>query len=510
MKARQFLKNTVILAVGSIILRLIGIGFSGWLTRKIGSEGMGLFQLVFTIYNFASTLATSGIYLAVTRLVAEELGKGRYGRAAAAMRVSMIFGAVVSAGASSFLWFGAPFISSHILGDERTLRSLRVLAAALPFMAFSCSLRGYFFAIRQVWKTNTSQILEQLVRIAVVALAFQIVLPKGLEWSCVGIALGSVGGEAVAFCYTLTLYLRDKHKRRFQKEKCAVMAKPVLAIAGPVALSGYLKASLSSIENILVPRGLRRYGADTATALSQYGLMEAMVMPILNFPAALIASFSNLLVPEVAEWRATGKTKEIAKLTGRVLRVTMLFALPVSAAFICFGAELGGAVYGNPEAGKMLWIMAPLTPILYLDTVADALLKGMDQQVAVMRYSIIDSTLSVLLLYTLLPLFGVKGYITVLFFTSFVNASLSISRLTKVVRISFSFSRWIGRPMLAAGVAGAVTLVLLRGVDLSDGFKAFWGILLLFGIYAAALWVLGIGRRTMRFWKRTSRAKASG
>ena len=148
MKARQFLKNTVILAVGAVVLRLIGIGFSGWLTRKIGSTGMGLFQLVFTIYNFASTLATSGIYLAVTRLVAEELGKGKYGRAAAAMRVSMVFGAVVSAGAAAFLWFGAPYIGVHILQDGRTVRSLRVLAAALPFMAFSCSLRGYFFAIR--------------------------------------------------------------------------------------------------------------------------------------------------------------------------------------------------------------------------------------------------------------------------------------------------------------------------------------------------------------------------
>ena len=307
MKAKRFLKNTVILAVGAIVLRLIGIGFSGWLTRKIGSAGMGLFQLVFTIYNFASTLATSGIYLAVTRLVAEELGKGRYGRAAAAMRVSMVFGAVVSAGAAAFLWFGAPYIGVHILEDERTVKSLRVLAAALPFMAFSCSLRGYFFAIREVWKTNTSQILEQLVRIAVVALAFQIVLPKGLEWACVGIALGSVGGEAVAFCYTLTLYLRDKHKRVFVQEKSAVMTRPVLAIAGPVALSGYLKAALSSIENILVPRGLKRYGMGTSSALSQYGMMEAMVMPVLNFPAALIASFSNLLVPEVAEWRATGK-----------------------------------------------------------------------------------------------------------------------------------------------------------------------------------------------------------
>ena len=202
-----------------------------------------------------------------------------------------------------------------------------------------------------------------------------------------------------------------------------------------------------------------------------------------------------------------GRTGEIAKLTGRVLRVTLLFALPVSAAFICFGEELGGAIYGNPEAGKMLWIMAPLTPILYLDTVADALLKGMDQQVAVMRYSIIDSGLSVLLLYTLLPLFGVKGYITVLFFTSFVNASLSISRLSKVVRIPFNFSRWIGRPMLGggggrggddAGDAGGRRCRTGGGQGLGLSFSpcctpprsTFWG----------------LGRRTMR-WSRRLRSQ---
>ena len=150
----------------------------------------------------------------------------------------------------------------------------------------------------------------------------------------------------------------------------------------------------------------------------------------------------------------------------------------------------------------MLWVMAPLTPLLYLDTVADALLKGLDEQVAVMRYSIIDSSLSVLLLYTLLPLFGVRGYITVLFFTSFVNASLSIARLAGAVRIPFSFSRWVGRPMLAAGAAGAASAAALRVFPLPDGWRAFAGAALLAALYAGFLCLLGIGRRTMRFVRR--------
>ena len=91
MKRKRFLRNICILTAGSIALRLIGIGFSGWLSRKIGAEGMGLFQLVFSVYSLASTIATSGIYLAVTRLVAEELGKGNEHRAAGAMRVCMIY-----------------------------------------------------------------------------------------------------------------------------------------------------------------------------------------------------------------------------------------------------------------------------------------------------------------------------------------------------------------------------------------------------------------------------------
>ncbi len=491
MKARQFIRNMIILTAGSVALRLIAIGFSAWLSRKIGSEGMGLFQLIFSVYSFASTIATSGIYLAVTRLVSEEIGRGSYARANDAMRVCMIYGVIVSAAAAAFLWYGAPFIGTRILGDARTIRSMRVLSAALPFMAFSCSLRGYFFAIRQVWKTNSSQILEQLIRIVVVSIAFQFVLPNGLEWACTGIALGSVVSEGLTFFYTLTLYLWDKRQRRFSPEKVGATAGNVLHIAVPVALSNYLKEALVTLENILIPRGFRKYGADSALALSQYGMMSAMVMPILNFPAALITSFASLLVPEVAEWRATGRESEIDRLTEQVLRITLLFALPVSALFICFGVQLGSAVYDNRQVGQMLWVMAPLTPILYLDTVADALLKGMDEQLSVLRYSIIDSGLSVVLLYTLLPVFGLQGYITVLFFTSFVNASLSISRLTQVVRISFSLREWIGKPLLAAAASGAMTLLLSRSWNFPAGVQAAIGGCLLILLYLGALMLMG-------------------
>ena len=509
MKVRQFFINTVILTVGSLILRMIGIGFSAWISRKIGAEGMGLFQLIFTIYNMASTLATSGIYLAVTRLVAEEIGKGSYAAANDAVRKCMIYGILVSGAASAALWGLAPWIGRVLLSDSRTILSLRILAFALPFMAFSCSLRGYFFAVRQVYKTNTSQIFEQLVRIVVVSIGFLIVLPGGLEYACAAIALGSVGGEALAFLYTLTLYLLDKRKRRFKPEKFPDTTKKVLSITVPVALSSYLKSALVTAENILIPRGFRKYGADAAGALAQYGMMEAMVMPILTFPAALLTSFSSLLVPEVAESNATGRRHQIDLLTSRVLWATMLFALPVTACFICFAEELGMAVYQSSESGEMLRVMAPLVPIMYMDTVADALLKGMDEQLSVLRYSIIDSAISVALIYTLLPVFGVNGYITVMFVSTFINAVLSISRLVQVTSIRFSLSRWIIRPIFSVTMAAMAAVSISRGWEFSPGMEVVLKIGVLFLCDAIFLLLTGAVTPKVlhRLWKKLTQVE---
>lgn len=468
MKAKLFLKNTVILTVGSIILRLIGVAFGAYLSRQIGAEGMGLYQLVFSVYNFASTLATSGIYLSVTRLVAEGIGRGSYADANDAMRKCMIYGVIVSTVAAAALYgFSVP-IGTKLLDDPRTVLSLRILACALPFMAFSSSLRGYFFAIRNVVKSTSSQILEQLVRMAVVSAGLTILLPKGMTWACAAIALGSVGGEALAFLYTLVLYLRDRRKRNFTPKRQKETTRKVLSITIPVALSSYLRSALVTIENILIPRGFKKYGATGQSALAQYGMMEAMVMPILTFPSAFLTSFSSLLVPELAEAAAVGNRRQINRLASRVMQLTLFFSLPITAAFIAFGEDLGLAVYQSAEAGAMLRVLAPLVPMLYLDTVADAMLKGLDEQVSSLRYSIIDSAISVVLIYLLIPIYGVNGYIAVMFISTFVNAALSINCLVRVTEIPFSLGDWVIKPIIAVTASSIGVLYLVRGLTFSS------------------------------------------
>lgn len=507
MKAKLFFKNAVILIVGSFAMRALGVAFSAYLSGKMGAEGMGLFQLVSTVYGLASTFATSGIYLSVTRLVAEELAAGSYAGADDAMRKCMAYGLGVSLLAAAALFMLARPVGEVLLGDARTVLSLRILALALPFMAFSSSLRGYFFALRMAGKSSGGQIVEQLAHMAAAIALFTFFVPEGdLTLACAAAAGGCLGGELVSFLFSLALYLADRGKRRFRRASSRDITRRMVRITLPVALSSYLKSALRTVENLLVPRGLRKYGASGSGALAQYGMTEAMVMPILTFPTAFLTSFSSLLVPEIAEARAVGDEGRIGRLVSKVVRYTLLFAAAMTGVFLFFAEELGWAVYHQEGVGSMLGLLAPLVPLMYLDNVADSMLKGMDEQVSVLRYSILDSAMSICLLWFLLPMYGVNGYIFVMFASTFLNATLSFARLASVTRITIRPVAWIVKPALCiVGACYAAGTLLSRAA-----MPAGWGIAARIAASLALYFILlcatgAFGRDDFRWFARVFR-----
>lgn len=485
-RRRLFFQNALILMAGSFAMRTLGLGFGVYLSGKMGAEGMGLFQLIATVYGLASTFATSGIYLTVTRLVAEEVAANNYAGADDAMRKCMRYGLGVSLLASIALFFGADMVGRYWLGDIRTVLSLRILAFALPFMAFSSSLRGYFFALRMAGKSSSGQIVEQLAHMAVAISAFTLLIPDGdLTWACAAASLGCLGGELISFLFSLALYLRDRARRRFIKTSSPDITKRMLRITVPVALSTYLKSTLRTIENLLIPLGFRKYGASGSSALAQYGMTEAMVMPVLTFPAAFLTSFSSLLVPEIAEARAVGDQARISRIAAKVLRYTLLFSAGMTGIFVFFPQELGLAIYRDNSVGSMLGLLAPLTPLMYLDNVADAMLKGLDEQVSVLRYSILDSAMSICMLWFLLPLYGVNGYIVVMFASTFLNSTLSLGRLATVTELHIRPFRWILLPafcITGACVAAGWAINLLPTLStIPDAAFRILSALLLYG-----------------------------
>ena len=464
-RLRRFFLNAALLGATTIFMRSIAVIFNAYISGKIGAEGMGLYSLITSVYGFAVTLATSGVSLAVVRLVSEELSKPDKSGVITAMRKCVGYALIFGISAFSILFFGAELISEHILQDSRTYLSLRVFSIALPFIALSNVFSGYFNAVRRVYKSASASIAEQFVKIALTVMLLRSLLPKGIEYGALALVLGTALAEALSFSYLLVFYILDK-KKYIRTKKALIdptMRERMLRISLPIALSSYLRSGLVTIQHILIPIGLRKHGSDYSTALASYGTIHGMVFPLILFPSAVCSTFAGLIVPELSELAAKygsiRRNRHICYIVRRALSLATLFGIGCAGILICFAEPLGILVYKSAEAAKYIRIFAPLVPVMYLDTTVDGMLKGLGQQLHSMFYNIIDASLSVFLVWSLMPEIGLYGYVICVFITELINLAFSLTRLLTVTEARIPVLKAVLCPLVC--IAGATALSMI-------------------------------------------------
>ena len=486
-------------------MRGVAVSFNVYVSSKIGAEGMGLLNLTQTVYGFAITLATSGINLAVVRLVSNALPYGNESyfdeksdrRVYKIMRNALFYCLFFSVLSSVLLFSFAKPLGTYALGDKRTVSSLKLLALTLVPISISSALNGYFSAVRRVYKSVIVQICEQGAKITVVSALLILIAPAGLEYACIAVVAGGAVSEAVCVVISATLYFFDRkiHKNekfkmdtkkeilskkafgvshfdvknvskgKFIKETEKPIEKSkisIIAIALPVAISTYVRSALLTVEHLAIPWGLKKSGASAAEALSSYGVLHGMVFPILLFPSAVLSSFSSLLIPELSSAKEKGDTRRIKHIVSRVFYFSLLFSIGVSGIFVCFSSELGYVLYNSSEAGEFIRLLSPLIPLMYLDNSVDAMLKGLGEQLYTMRVNIFDALISVILVIILLPIMGIHGYVAVIFLMELFNTSLSIIKLLTITKIKSPIVRWVFKPLASVICATFLTRLIFN------------------------------------------------
>lgn len=432
---KRLIMNTALLTGSSLAMSAISMAFQVWLAARIGSAGIGLYQLVLSVAFLCTTFAVSGIRFAATRLVSEELGHERSWSVAAAMRRCFAYSLFFGLSALTVLWSFAEPIGFLWIGDARTVRSLKLIAFSMPFMSLSSVMSGYFTACGRVWKPTVVHLGEQLITIGFVAF-FLTHSPAGdIEKNCAAVMLGNVCGDAISFVCMLLFYLTDRHSVRDYSAQKLKLTSRMLKVALPLAVSAYARSALSTLEHLLVPRGLKAAGFSADRALSGYGVIQGMVLPILSFPACILMALAELIIPELTEAQVRGNDGDISKTVSLLIKKGLGYSSAVALVLFVFADKLGVRIYSSPEAGDYLRLLAPLIPIMYTDMVADGCLKGLGQQLWCMGINLLDALLGVLLVWQVLPVFALKGYICIIYFNECVNFALSIMRLGKVTKI---------------------------------------------------------------------------
>jgi stage V sporulation protein B len=442
----------------NLLLRFTGTAFQVFISSRIGAAGVGLLQLVLTVGGMTMTAGIAGIRTATMYLVAEELGKNRPQNTPWVLSGCFLYSILCSGCIAMLLYYFAPVIASEWVGDDSTLAAIRLLAAFLPVSCLCGVFCGYFIAANRVSILAAVEVAEQLLSMAVTASALVFWAHSDPGKACQAVVLGSSAGAVLTLVCLCVLRIRE---RQVPGTKIQI-SRRLFDTALPLALADDLKAGISTLENLMVPKRLALY---TAGSLALFGTVCGMVFPILMFPAAILFGLTELLIPEMARCRAAESHGRVHYLMHRSLRLALIYGTLCSGILYLAAPELCQSLYKSVEAGTYLRWFAPLTVMLYCDTVTDAMIKGLGQQKISVRYNILTSAMDVAFLFVLLPKLGIKGYFISFLVTHALNFYLSLRRLLNITQRKINLPAAVitmACAVAAVGICGAVPSPWLR------------------------------------------------
>ncbi len=424
---QTFLHGTLILVGAGFVTKVLGFVYRIALSRLIGDEGMGLFQMAFPILIFIITITTGGIPVAISKLVSEAEAKRDEQRIRSILIVSILVVICASLFFTLLTLVGAPLIARTLLTDERAIYPLMGIAPIVPIIAVSSIFRGYFQGRQHMSPYAISQIVETITRIFTVIMIARLLLPYGVEYAAAGAMIGMVIGEFAGMLFLLRSYkndpkrppLRFKPRELFQWKQWGRFRETIMRLmrlAVPVTASRTVGSLSYAVEPIIVSQSLAIAGISVAASTALYGQLEGMAIPLLYFPAFITYALSVSLVPAISEAAAKGKHRMVAHRLNQAMRLALVVGGPCAIIMFVLAVPLTDLLYHNTSVARLLQIMAPFAVFLYLQGPLSAVLQGLDKAKDAMRNSIFGAVVKTALIFLLgsQPFLGIDGVVIAL------------------------------------------------------------------------------------------------
>lgn len=457
---QALLTGTLLLTFTGLITRILGFFYRIFLSRTIGAEGLGIFQLVHPVFGICFALCAGSIQTAISQSVAGHMKKGR-----SIFRTGFLISITISVVLAMGIIHFKDFLAVRVLMEPRCAPLLPFIAVSIPCSAIHACLNGYYYGIQHPKVPAFAQVAEQAVRIGAVFLIADIMIESGMEITVQLAVLGHLIGEAASSLFTVTAYQFFPPKRPggFQSEKSSFTetAPDLMHLALPLMGNRLVLNVLASAEAILIPSRLQAWGLSGSEAFSVYGVLTGMALPFILFPSAIFNSLAVLLLPTVAKAQSEGNNQKIGTAVSMCLRYCLYVGILCIGVFILFGKDLGISVFKNETAGTYINILAWLCPFLYLATTMGSILNGLGKtSVTFMQNA---GALGVRLAFVIfgIPRFGILAYLVGMLSSELLLALLHVAALKK--RVVFIWNVWDMIVKPAGMMALAVGLYFAAG-----------------------------------------------
>lgn len=447
----SIVKGTFILTLAGLISKLLGFYYKIFLSRAIGAEGIGLYQLVFPVMGVALSICSAGIENAISRFCAQ--AKDKNGIFTAGITISLFLSFIISL----FIYKNSGFIAHRFLLNDNADPLIRVIAVSIPFSCIHQCVNGYYYGMKRTKTPAFSQLLEQLVRIgSVLAIAHYSSLNGRAVTPVIAIAGIAIGEVASSIFSALALRIEIHYAPSFKR--FAENSKKVLGMALPLTCNRLLLTLLQSGEAILIPAQLIVSGMDSSAAMSAYGALTGMAMSFITFPSTITQSAAVMLLPAVSKAQSENDSLLISKSITTSINASLIMGIFCIGGFIVYGAPFGAIIFKNSLVADFMRVLAWLCPFLYINTTLAGILNGLGKTGITFTCNIAGVIIRIAFIIFLIPRYGILGCMWGLLASQTAITFAYIIILSRMYSFSFNPARSVLLPIIALIISIFISL----------------------------------------------------
>ncbi len=470
--------GTVLLTFSGLFGQVVGFFYRIALSRMIGPELMGLYQLIMPVYSVLSSLTAAGLTVAASTLSARYTALGDPGAIRQVRRTCLnAFFLLLAPLALVTVALSDP-ISVYVLGDARTRLGLCVLLPCLLLTGIENIQKHSFFGAGRVTPPALCEMAEQVIRALSILGLLYVFLPQNAERTVGLIALGMCLCEVFSACALTALFRRFFGGVERGRLPQPALRREVARIAFPVGSTALLGNLMGSANAILIPQLLVKGGATVSEAMSAFGVVNGMTLPMLLMPSAFIGALGLVLVPKLAQTSSLGRGGETRAQLSRAVNATSLLILPSMALLTVIGPSLGTILFKDPRAGEHILPLAVGVALSCYQAVLASALNGLGRQKAAARNMLLSDGVQLAFTWFLVgdPRIGISGYVTGLWVSSLVGAGLNWWDIRRATDIKADTFTAVVAPGLASILMGLCCRLLFHRL-LDAALSAPWACL---------------------------------
>ena len=472
MTKSSFLRGAMILTFAGIVVKILGGVNRILLSRLLGGEGIGLYQMAYPMYILLLSIAGAGIPIAVSIMIAEQAARGNYSGTRRVFHITLVFTLIMAVLCGLGLALGAGLLTSGgLVRDERAYLPLFVLAPALTVSIITCCFRGYFQGLQLMTPTAISQMLDQFVRVCAMLALASFFLPYGLEKAAAGAAFGAVPGAIAGLTAIVWIYYRYTKKQqpcdtgKFTQSSSGAVIKRLIVLAVPVAAANMLLPAVASIDLFIVPQRLEAAGYTVHQATALFGYLTGMANGIVQLPAILTMALATSLVPAVSAAYAGSRMDIVLQRTNTAMRIANLITMPATFGMAVLAVPISQMLYATPLAGPAICVLSLSVLLVGVQQVTNGLLQGMGHT-AIPLYNMVAAALLKIVLswhLTAIPWLGEVGAAWA------TNADLAMAtalNLYFAYRYAHYVIQWkyMGKLLAASALTGVTAWLVYHGL----------------------------------------------